>query len=176
MSLNKKLISILVMCSTCFLPYTATALPTDKEQPINVSANKARKNGNQGTTTYLGNVIITQGSVRITGEEIIIYDNKGAVSKIIATGTPAEFRQRPQVNEPETIATGSTIEYDINQEMLSIEGNARLNQGGDTTTSNKITYDINSSIVNAGDDNGRVNMTLTPSNSSTGTNTSQTAP
>ncbi|MGS2717706.1 lipopolysaccharide transport periplasmic protein LptA [Eionea flava] len=146
------------------MPQAAMALPDDRQQPINVSADKARKNSNQGLTTYQGNVVITQGSIRITGDEVAIYDDNGQVNKMIAKGQLAEFRQRPQINEPETIANASTIEYDINDETLVLLDNAKLEQAGDITTSNKITYDMKSTIVNAGDDNGRVIMTLQPSN------------
>ncbi|MFT6102665.1 MAG: lipopolysaccharide export system protein LptA [Granulosicoccus sp.] len=139
----------------------AIALPDDREQPINVSADKARKNSNQGLTIYQGNVIITQGSIRVTGDEVAIYDDNGAVSKMIAKGA-AEFRQRPTLESSETIANGSTIEYDIKKETLLLLDNAKLEQGGDITTSNMITYDMKSTIVNAGDENGRVIMTLQP--------------
>lgn len=144
-------------------PQLAIALPDDREQPINVSADKARKNSNQGLTIYQGNVVITQGSIRVTGDEVAIYDNNGQVDKMIAKGSPAEFRQRPEVDAPETIANGSTIEYSIVDETLLLLENAKLEQGGDVTTSNKITYDMKSTVVNAGDSNGRVIMTLQPS-------------
>lgn len=145
------------------MPQAAMALPDDREQPINVSADKARKNSHQGLTTYMGEVVITQGSIRITGDEVTIYDSNGQVSKMIAKGQRAEFRQRPQLNGPETIAKASTIEYNVADETLLLLDNAKLEQGGDTTTSNKIAYDMKSTIVNAGDDNGRVIMTLQPS-------------
>jgi lipopolysaccharide export system protein LptA len=142
--------------------HKAIALPDDKEQPINVSADKARKNSNQGLTIYQGNVIITQGSIRVTGDEVAVYDDNGAVSKMIAKGAAAEFRQRPEPESSETIANGSTIEYDIMKEILLLLDNAKLEQGGDITTSNMITYDMKSTVVNAGDENGRVIMTLQP--------------
>ena len=143
--------------------HNAIALPDDREQPINVSADKARKNSTQGLTIYQGNVVITQGSIRVTGDEVAIYDSNGTVSKMIAKGALAEFRQRPEPESSETIANGSTIEYDIKKETLLLLENAKLEEGGDITTSNMITYDIKSTAVNAGDENGRVIMTLQPS-------------
>jgi len=142
--------------------HNANALPDDKEQPINVSADNAIKNSNKGLTVYQGNVFITQGSIRITGDKVAIYDDAGIISKMIATGNPAEFRQQPETESSETIANGSTIEYDITKEVLLLTENAKLEQGGDLTTSNKITYDIKSTVINAGDKNGRVIMTLQP--------------
>jgi lipopolysaccharide export system protein LptA len=155
-----------LISSLFFLSNTATALPDDKKQPINVSADKARKNSNQGLTIYEGNVIITQGSIRITGNAVTIYDEAGTVSKMIAKGsqnTPAEFKQRPQPEGSDMVANGETIEYDINSEILLLLDNARLEQDGRITDSNKITYDMKTTVVNAGDTDGRVIMVIPPS-------------
>jgi lipopolysaccharide export system protein LptA len=158
------LISCLIS-SLLLVSNIASALPDDRNQPINVSADTARKNGNQGLTLYAGNVVITQGSIRITGDEVAIYDTAGTVSKMIAKGNTnalAEFKQRPQPEGSDLIANGETIEYNVDNETLLLLENARLEDGGDTTESNKIAYDMKSTVVNAGDDNGRVIMILQP--------------
>jgi len=160
------LLMTILIGSLFFLSNPASALPSDKEQPINVSADKARKNGNQGLTIYEGNVVITQGSIRITGDEVAIYDEAGTVSKMIAKGSknqPAKFKQRPQPEGTDMIANGETIEYDINSETLLLLESARLEQDGRITDSNKITYDMKSTVVNAGDSTGRVIMVIPPS-------------
>jgi len=158
------LISLLL--SNLLLSVSTAALPNDKDQPINVSADKARKNSNQGLTVYEGNVIITQGSIRIIGDEITIYDKDGTVNKMIAKGNksaPAEFKQRPQLDGGDMIANGETIEYDVNAETLLLLESARLAQDGRITDSNRITYDMKTTVVNAGDAKGRVIMVIPPS-------------
>lgn len=152
---------ILIACSAYLS--SLHALPDDKEQPINVSADSAQKNSNEGTTIYQGNVIITQGSIQINGDIITIFDSNGTVEKMVATGQPAKFKQTPEVGAADMIATGNSIEYDVSQETLLILENALLEQEGRTTNSNRITYDMNTTIVTAGDANGRVKMTLQPS-------------
>jgi lipopolysaccharide export system protein LptA len=144
------------------LSINASALPEDREQPINVSADKAYKNDKKGTTIYEGNVIITQGSIRISGDKISIFDTNGTVNKMVAEGKPAKFKQKPDAQSEDVIANGSTIEYDINKETLLLLENALLKQDSGTTNSNKITYDMSTAIVNAGDDTGRVIMVLEP--------------
>ncbi len=162
----KRIIShhFLIVLIACLNTYSisVSALPDDREQPINVSADSAEKNSNKGITTYQGNVEITQGSIRITGEVITIYDNNGTVEKMISTGLPATFKQTPNINEADMIATGNSIEYDVNKETLLILDNALLKQAGRETDSNRITYDMKTTIVTAGDDTGRVKMTLQP--------------
>lgn len=153
----------LVVLGTCFNISHTVALPDDSEQPINVSADKAFKSAKLGTTVYEGNVLITQGSIRITGDKISIYDQAGTVTKMIAKGQPATFKQKPDIHSADTIANGSTIEYDINDETLLLLENALLKQESRTTNSNKITYDMKTEVVNAGDNTGRVIMVLEPS-------------
>jgi len=158
----------LILWSLCLValiqPYNAWSLAEDKKQPINVSADKAQKNEKQGLTIYEGDVVITQGTIRITGEKITIHDSEGNVSKIVALGTPAKFKQKPDADSEDMIANGNTIEYNIQKESLLLTENALLKQEGRTTQSNEISYDMKTSIVKAGDnDNGRVIMTLQPS-------------
>jgi lipopolysaccharide export system protein LptA len=154
---------ILLTCIACLNSSQTLALPDDREQPINVSADSAFKSEKSGTTVYKGNVIITQGSIHISGDKISIFDQAGTVTKMIAEGKPAKFKQKPEVNSADVIANGFTIEYDINAETLLLLENALLKQESRTTNSNKITYDMKTEVVNAGDNTGRVIMVLEPS-------------
>ena len=141
------------------------ALPDDREQPINISADKAQKNDKKGIMIYQGDVVITQGSIKMTGDKITIYNNNGDIEKIIAEGRPARFKQKPDLQSEDVIARGNTLNYNLNKESLLLEGDALLKQDGRTTNSNKITYDMKSTVVNAGDSssNGRVEMVIKPS-------------
>jgi lipopolysaccharide export system protein LptA len=164
MNPNKyRVLTTLLILSISISASHVIALANDKEQPINVSADKARKNDKQGLTVYQGDVVITQGSIRITGETISIYDSAGTVDKIVAIGKPAKFKQQPEPQSEYIIANGDTIEYDIKTESLLLLENALLLQDGNTTNSNKIIYDMKTAVVNAGDESGRVIMTLKPS-------------
>lgn len=154
--------TLLTFLGLCLSVNHSIALPDDRDQPINVSADKAYKNGNKGTTVYEGSVVIVQGSIRISGDKVSIFDNDGTVNKIIAQGAPAKFKQKPDALSGDIIADGSTIEYDVEKESLLLLEDALLKQDGRTTNSNKITYDLKTAIVNAGDNTGRVIMVLEP--------------
>ena len=43
----------------------ALGLPSDREQPIHISADKALRDEKKGITVYQGNVEMNQGSLRI---------------------------------------------------------------------------------------------------------------
>lgn len=145
-------------------PATAFSLPEDKDQPINISADAAQKNEKKGLTTYTGDVVIIQGSVRITGDKVTIHEQNGEVYKVVADGKPAHFRQKPDKDSDFVIAEGNNMDYRVSKEKLTIKGNAHLKQEGRTTTSNLITYDMKAAQVNAGNDGGRVNMVIPSKN------------
>ena len=46
------------------------ALSTDSNQPIRVQADSAELDDGKGVATYRGNVVITQGSLRVTGTSL----------------------------------------------------------------------------------------------------------
>ena len=50
----------------------AMALPSDREQPIRVQADSAELDERQGVAVYRGSVVITQGTLKITGDTVTI--------------------------------------------------------------------------------------------------------
>ena len=52
------------------MPLTVSALPNDRSQPINLSSDKATYENNQGI--YTGNVNMSQGSLKIRADKLII--------------------------------------------------------------------------------------------------------
>lgn len=157
-------IGIICLFGLIFFSQLSTALSDDKKQPINVSADSAQKNDKKGIATYQGDVIITQGSIRITGDKITIHDADGKITKITADGSPATFKQRPDNSQEDIVGESNTLVYDFKTELLTLTGNALLQQEGNSTKSNKIVYEMQESIVKAGDGNGRVNNVILPSN------------
>lgn len=52
------------------IPAIALALPSDREQPINIEADHAQLDDETGVTQYKGDAILTQGTLRIEGDVI----------------------------------------------------------------------------------------------------------
>ncbi|MDF2182187.1 lipopolysaccharide transport periplasmic protein LptA [Neptuniibacter sp. CAU 1671] len=150
----------------------ALALPDDQNQPIHIAADKAQINDKTGITIYTGNVIITQGSILIEGDQVELYRKDGNVDKVIAKGKPAHFRQKNTATDPFTDAWGLHMVYLINTRILTITEQAKVIQGSDTFTGQKIDYDISRSLVNAfggtetESGSGRVQMIIQPKQSS----------
>ncbi len=130
----------------------AHGLPSDREQPITIQSNSAERDELKGTTTYAGNVIMQQGSMRIQAHEVVIYSTRSKVSQIVAVGEPARYEQKPSEDEGLVVAQARRIEYNISQETLHLINGASLQQEGTSLSGNRIDYDVRQSVVKAGSD------------------------
>jgi lipopolysaccharide export system protein LptA len=163
-----------------FVLYVLTLLPTflfalesDREQPIRIQADAAIVNEIKGSSVYKGNVIITQGTLEVTANEVEIFTAAGEVVQIIATTGKdskvlAHYQQ--QINEAMemVVADAQKITYLIQEGRLHLSGDARLQKVQDVFTGQLLSYDLERGIVNLNSLGGsdRVNMTITPKESS----------
>lgn len=150
---------------------TAYALPTDSQQPIHVQADKADLDNDKGVLIYRGNVIITQGTMKVMGHTVTITRNKdGGVSVMTSDGSPAYFEQQPEINEPVVKAYGNRIQYQVANKKVVLEGNAKVIQKGNTFTGKRAVYDtakgkisaVGSTEKTTKDANGRIQMVIQP--------------
>lgn len=144
---------------------SAWALQSDRDQPVHIEADNVELDDQRGISTYRGNVIITQGTLRITGDKVTIYTNDaGALQRAVSVGQPATYKQRPD-NKPEDVqARALTMEYFADRDTVVLTEEAHLWQGPNTFTSKKITYDVANDRVDAGKESGgdRVRITIQP--------------
>ncbi|WP_291368847.1 lipopolysaccharide transport periplasmic protein LptA, partial [Acinetobacter sp. UBA5934] len=76
------------------------AIPSDRNQPISLVADRATYNEKTGVTTYTGNVIIEQGTMKLQANSIVAnLNSQKQISSITATGGPARFQQQTEVNK-----------------------------------------------------------------------------
>ncbi|MEO5703092.1 MAG: lipopolysaccharide transport periplasmic protein LptA [Gammaproteobacteria bacterium] len=140
----------LLLLTACLqFSLSALALTADQNQPINIEADTADIDDKAGTTIYRGNVIVTQGSIRLTGGTVTIYSPGRTLEKVTAEGNPARFQQRPDNKNEDMRAQSRTMEYLIDTEKLILLGDAHLWQGEDKISGNRIDYDIKADIGKA---------------------------
>ncbi len=154
------------------------ALSSDRSQPINIKADRVRINENKGFSTYSGHVVLTQGSIVLTAARLTVYQPKGTLQRIEATGTPARFKQLPDNSKTPVVASAEHMEYLAGDELLLLTGQARLTQGGDVFSGHRIEYDTRHSIVtarkNAQNGAGRVHAIIQPATTPPGKANSNT--
>lgn len=139
------------------------ALSSDRNQAITIHSDTAERDELKGTTTYAGNVVMQQGSMRIEADSVVILNEKNKVIQIVATGNPARYQQKPSEDEGLVVAQAKRLEYNIAQDTLHMIDNASLQQEGTSLSGNRIDYDVKKSVVKAGGDsthNERVKMVI----------------
>ncbi len=150
-------------------PALATALSDDRNQPMYVEADRADIDDKRGVSVYRGNVRITQGTLQLTAAELTVHSKGGDIIKAIAVGQPATYRQRPDGKDTDIEAEALRMEYFAAEQKIILLEKARVTQGGDSFSSEKIHYDIGKDVVKAGDGTpgDRVRITIQPKPRST---------
>ncbi|HET8730251.1 MAG TPA: lipopolysaccharide transport periplasmic protein LptA [Moraxellaceae bacterium] len=154
----------LLLTGLILLAPAVNALPTDRDQPVQISANSARFNEKTGIATYTGAVVIRQGTMEMTADEIVITtDSKGTLLSTVARGNPAHYQQQTDPKKGLVTAEASRIDYDARNDVITFTGKARLRQDGSSFQGSTITYNSQRQQVDAkGEGSERVMLVLPP--------------
>lgn len=139
----------------------ASALPEDRKLPLDINADWSEFSGGTPTGIYRGNVVLTQGNLKITANEAIFQLKDGELEYIIATGNPVKIKDLPQANEGWILGEGGSLSYYPKRQILELEKNAKIQQNKDTVSANKIIYNLHTRTINAErSDKDRVHFTI----------------
>jgi len=138
----------------CFLlltlPFLAGALESDQEQPLYVEADGADINDKTGISVYTGNVVVTQGSIKLNANKVTVTRKGEKSDHILAEGSPVKFQQQIEGSGGMIKGEARTADYLIASETIIMVGDAVVIQGKDTFRSDRITYDRVKGQVRAG--------------------------
>ena len=97
---RKLLISVLCLLTGLLPTAPAWGLSTDRDQPIEIEADAAELDDEKKVTVYTGNVVVIQGSIRMTGDTMTVYyTSENELDVVILDGKPATYRQLPDDSE-----------------------------------------------------------------------------
>lgn len=146
----------------------ASAFDLDSEKPIRVKADNARLDDSEGIATYTGSVEMSQGDTRLTADRVVLRRSEEGVSRIEATGQPARYQQPATGGTGETSARALNITWSADDNRVTFEREAVIEQGGNLFRGEIIHYDSVDRVVTAagsaepGDGDGRVEMVIQP--------------
>jgi len=124
------------------------ALSTDPQQPVEIEADFAEMDDTEGRTTYIGNVIVTQGSIRMTGDKMRAnFDENRQLTEVFLDGQPAYFKQTPDGGKEDIEGEGAQIQYLAKKNLLILIKDARLTQGARLFEGYRINYDTKNSVI-----------------------------
>lgn len=143
MKLNRFHVTCL-LCALLGFPVTAFAERADRDQPVNIEADRVTVDDRSKTHTFEGNVILTQGSLSIRGERLVVMQGADGFETGIATGGQdglARFRQRREGLDEYVEGEAVRIEYDTRSEQAKLFERAKVRSGGDEVRGDYIEYD-----------------------------------
>lgn len=149
---------------TCLFPMLTMALPTDRDQPIHIEADKLEIDDNRHMSVYEGNVSMQQGSLDIKADRIVLhFDANKNLQWLEISGTPAIFNQLNARQQPIS-GSAQHMKYHEQQSLLEMNGNARFKSDKDTLESDTISINTQTEAMQAGDPQGksRVRMLIQP--------------
>ena len=126
----------------------------DTGQPVEITADEFRLDQTAGTATFLGNVLVIQGEMRMTADRVfVVYDrDAGRIARLEATGGVV------LVNGPDA-AQSDRAEYTIDSGEIEMTGNVLLTQGPSTLNSQRMTVNLATGTAQMA---GRVKTILNP--------------
>ncbi|MCL2298325.1 MAG: lipopolysaccharide transport periplasmic protein LptA [Proteobacteria bacterium] len=136
----------------------AHAERSDRDKPIQFSADRSEAiNYETKVATLSGNVIITQGTMSIHADRVVLRQNPDNTLSATAHGKPVSFRQKSDSSDEYVEGYALRAEYDGQKEVLELFDQALLKQGVDEIRSNYIYYNSATETFRA---EGRPDSTL----------------
>jgi lipopolysaccharide export system protein LptA len=143
----------------------ARALDSDAGEPLYIEADRVDIDDAKGISVYRGNVRITQGTMVITGDTVTFYyDEHRQLTRSVAIGEPATYRQLPEGQEEEIEAYAPRMEYLLDKDTILLLEGGRVVQGKNTFRGERIEYDMKTDKIRARSETGgsRVQVVIHP--------------
>lgn len=162
---NKLSLKLALAGSLLAASLPAMALTGDTNQPIHIESDQQSLDMQGNVVTFTGNVVVTQGSIKINADKVVVSrpaDQKGK-EVIDGYGNPATFYQMQDNGKP-VKGRASKMHYELANDFVVLTGNAYLEQLDSNIKGDKITYLVKEQKMQAFSDKGkRVTTVLVPS-------------
>ena len=133
---------LIYCCLICFYSNHSVALSTDQDQPIEIEADSAEVDDTKGLSTYRGNVVITQGTIRIIGDTMTIhYNEQNDLETLIMEGKPVRYRQLPDNSQVYDEAEAERMEYHKAKNLVILIDKVSFRQENASFSGARIEYD-----------------------------------
>jgi lipopolysaccharide export system protein LptA len=172
MSQLKANISLFLFFLTMSMTMVGYALPSDKEKVMHVIADSADLSQQNHKGTYTGNVEFVQGTTNLHASNALTQGNsENQLTLAIAKGSKgkqAHYWTETGPNKPPFHAYADTIRYYPLRHLIELNGNARIEQGTNSLSAAKITYDtVKQHVVSQSEGKTRTTIILYPEKKST---------
>ncbi len=122
---------------------SAMAEKADRDKPIDLEADTLTTNDAKKISVYTGNVILTQGTLVIHADKLVVREDAEGFQHSTSTGNPTTFRQKMEGKDEYITGSGQRIEYDGRMDKVQLYVKAWVKRGEDIVHGDYIMYDAN---------------------------------
>lgn len=150
----------------------AQAERADRDKPVSLEADRVEIDDQKKEAVFHGNVTLTQGTLNIKADRIVVKQDEDGFQSGIAYGKPAYFRQKREGAEEYIEGFAQRLEYDSKAETVEMFTQAQLKRGADEVRGNYISYNAateffqvlggGTEAATPGNPQGRVRATIQP--------------
>lgn len=140
---HKALLASTLLC-LCGMFSPVWAERADRDKPVDIEADRLTVDDRNKVSIFEGNVVLTQGTLVIRGDKLVVTQDAAGFQQGVATATGsrlASFRQRRDRSTEYVDGEAARIEYDSRSEKARLFERARVSSGGDKVTGDYIEYD-----------------------------------
>ena len=162
---NKLSLKIALASALLAASLSAQAKTGDTDQPIHIESDQQSLDMQGNVVTFTGNVVVTQGTIKINADKVVVTRPGGEKGKevIDGYGNPATFYQMQDNGKP-VKGRASKMHYELQNDFVVLTGNAHLEQIDSNIQGDKITYLVKEQKMQAfSNKGGRVTTVLVPS-------------
>ena len=120
---------------------SAHAEKADRDKPINVEADKVTLDDINKVSVFEGAVVLTQGTLKVTGDKVIVKQDKEGNRVANAWGKPVTFRQKLDGTDDILDGVADRMDYDSRADKIELFNRATLRRGQDELHGNYISYE-----------------------------------
>jgi lipopolysaccharide export system protein LptA len=151
----------------------ALAESADRDKPIDLEADSVKVDDAKQISTYSGNVILTQGTLIIRADKLIVREDSAGFQHSTSLGNPTTFKQKREGKDEYMEGSAQRIEYDGRMDKVQLYTKAWVKRGEDIVHGDYISYDANSEYaeviggtktVDGVTTSGRVRAVIQPKN------------
>jgi len=135
----------LLACALACVP--AFAERADREKEIVVGADRLLADDANRTSTFDGNVIVTQGTMRMTASKVTVREDAQRHKYYVANGAPVTFRQKRDKVDEWVEGFAERAEFDDRNDILRLFNRAKVKSNQNEITGDFISYDMNKELA-----------------------------
>lgn len=138
---------LLLLAGLAVLAGPAGAERADREKIIALVADHVTADDANRTSVWEGNVVITQGTMRLTANKVTVKEDAERHKFYVAYGDPVTFRQKRDNVDEYVEGYALRAEFDDLNDVVKLYDKARVKSDQNEINGNYIQYDMNKEVA-----------------------------